>query len=353
VHASLEDLFASGLRPDLAVIASPPHRHVPQSCLALENGCHVLCDKPLGAVVQDADRLIRARETSKRQVLIGYQWSFSAAVQALKAEIRSGRWGRPLRFKSLCLWPRDRAYYLRNDWAGRMRDRRGVWILDSPANNAMAHFLHNLLYLLGDSPDRSAEPTEITAEAYRVFPIENYDTVSCRILTQAGAELLFYASHAVPAAVGPRLHLSFEGGEVSCRDGSGEIICRSGPRGDRSLGAPGADHPFTKLFYALELAAAGEGPVLCGPEAARAQTLCINGIQESVAEIVDLSRSPALREGDGRLWIAGMAEDLVEAYTRGRLPSEMGRTWAVPGRPVALEGYRFFPGGVVPGVDRP
>ena len=41
----------------------------------------------------------------------------------------------------------------RNDWAGRKRDRTGAWILDSPANNAMAHDLHNMFYVLGgDSP---------------------------------------------------------------------------------------------------------------------------------------------------------------------------------------------------------
>ncbi len=346
---SLEALFATGLRPDLVVIASPLHEHVPQSCSALERGCHVLCDKPLGATVQDADRLIRIEKASGRRVLIGYQWSFSRAVQALKAEIRSGRWGRPRRFKSLCLWPRDTAYYRRNDWAGRIRDRTGRWVLDSPANNAMAHFLHNMLYLLGKEAERSAVPVEVTAEAYRVFPIENYDSVACRIWTDEGVELLFYASHAVPEEAGPWLHLAFEDAEVACRGKGGEIVCRSGRDEWRSLGAPEADHQFKKLFDAIRLAAADpEAEVLCGPEAARPQTLCVNGIQDSVSEAVDLSRSRARRGPGRRIWIEGLAEAFSDAYRRGALPSETGRTWTRAGKTVDLRGYAHFPGGTTP-----
>ena len=47
----MDAMFAAGVVPDLVVIASPIHAHVPQSLSALERGCHVLCDKPLGAAV--------------------------------------------------------------------------------------------------------------------------------------------------------------------------------------------------------------------------------------------------------------------------------------------------------------
>jgi predicted dehydrogenase len=356
LFSHLEEMFSAGVEPDLVVIASPIHEHVPQSIAALEHGCHVLCDKPLAASVQDADRLIRSAAAAGRRVLIGYQWSFSAAVQELKEKIRTGQWGRPVRFKSLCLWPRDLAYYRRNDWAGRIRDRSGRWILDSPANNAMAHFLHNLLYLSGDRAHTSAEPVEITAEAYRAFPIENFDSVACRILTRAGTELLFYASHAVPEASGPVFHLEFENAEAECAEAGGEIVCRDGRGLEINLGSPDSDHQFQKLFEAVRLAAGaggvGErhvGPgMLCGPEAARAQTVCVNGIQDSVGDITDLSRSHAHEGPDGRIWIEGLSEAFQDAYRRGVLPSEAGTEWAVKGRTVYLRDYVYFPGGSFP-----
>jgi predicted dehydrogenase len=351
-----DEMHASGLDPDLVVIASPIHEHVPQSVSALEHGCLVLCDKPVAASVQDADRLIRAEASADRSVLIGYQWSYSEAVQEMKRRIRAGDLGRPVRFKTLCLWPRDLAYFRRNDWAGRIRSSGGRWVLDSPANNAMAHFLHNLLYLLGDRADTSAQPVEVTAEAYRAFPIENYDSVACRILTACGTELLFYASHAVPEAAGPVFHLEFEDAEAECGEEGGGIVCRD-PRGlQLNLGSPDSDHQFRKLFEAVRIAAAAVGNreesagtrVLCGPGAARAQTVCVNGIQDSVGDIPDLSRSHS-REGEGgRLWIEGLSEAFQDAFRKGVLPSEAGAAWAKRGKTVDLRDYAYFPGGSHP-----
>lgn len=362
----LENVFAADVSVDLVVIASPIHRHVPQSITALENGCHVLCDKPLGAVVQEADRLIRFMgEQPGLKVWIGYQWSFSEAVQSLKAEIRSGRLGRPTRFKTLCFWPRDLAYYRRNDWAGRTQDRDGRWVLDSPANNAMAHFLHNMFFLLGEEAGQSAQPAEVTAEAYRVFPIQNFDSVACRVLTTRGAELLFYASHAVPEAQGPKFHLTCEKADVSCSGAGENIVCRSSQGREIDLGAPESGHQFTKLFAALEGAAESLSPtedanertgkqrsreetVLCGPVAARPQTVCVNAIQDSVGEVTDLSASRGHEEPDGRVWIEGLSEAFGAAYEQGILPSETGLSWTKRGESVDARQYRYFPGGVLP-----
>jgi hypothetical protein len=53
-----------------------------------------------------------------------------------------GMLGRPKRLKTLVLWPRDFAYYNRNDWAGKKTDQNGRPVLDSVAHNATSHFLH-------------------------------------------------------------------------------------------------------------------------------------------------------------------------------------------------------------------
>ncbi len=353
IFPHLSQLFDAGISPDLVVISSPIQDHVPQSCLALENDCHVLCDKPLGATVQEADRLIRDEKTAGRIVAIGYQWSYSAAIQKLKSEIRSGLWGRPQRFKALCLWPRDLAYYQRNDWAGRKRDAQGRWVLDSPANNAMAHFLHNLLYLLGRETHLSAVPHFVTAEAFRAFPIENYDSVACRILTDEGVELHFYASHAVSEAAGPVFQLAFEEMEVGCGNQNQEILCSDKQGRTISLGSPESDPQFKKLFESIDMAAqGGPGKAVCGPLAARSQTLCVNGIQESVGEPVDLSRSLGRQEESGRIWIQGLAEAFQKAYQQGILPSELGLAWVKPGKTVDLREYAFFPGGKAPDKEQ-
>ncbi len=343
VYDSLSDFYQRGQRAELVVISSPIHYHVPQSCEALRFGSHVLCEKPLGATVQEADRLIQSRDEAGCWVMIGYQWSYSEAIQVLKRDIRQGNFGKPIRLKTLCLWPRDKTYYQRSSWAGRKKDEAGNWILDSPANNAMAHFLHNLFYVLGERVDSSASPAEVSAELYRAYPIENFDSAACRAMTEEGTELLFYASHAVFQEKGPMFSFEFEKATVTYGETSDDIVAVGLDGKEKHYGSPDAEHPLRKLFEAV--ASARESKlIVCGPEASRPQTLCINGIQESVPEIGSFPDSMIQREGE-RCGVEGLAEALYDCYQKGALPSEAKLDWARCGKRIDLHNYRFFPGG--------
>jgi predicted dehydrogenase len=120
-----------------------------QTLTALRGGSHVLCEKPAAATPKEAVRMQEAAQAAGRHLAIGYQWSYSRAVQDLKRDILQGRFGRPVGLKSIVLWPRDAAYYHRAPWAGRMQDGEGRPIRDSVANNATAHYLHTMFFLLG------------------------------------------------------------------------------------------------------------------------------------------------------------------------------------------------------------
>lgn len=363
VHESVETFFNSGGAADLAVISSPIHFHVPQSITCLEQGCHVLCDKPLGAAVQEADDLIRARDASDRWVSVGYQWSFSDAIRALKADLMAGRWGRPLRAATLCLWPRGRDYYARNDWAGRLRSGEGRWILDTPLNNAMAHFMHNLLYLLGPETERSAEPVAVTAEMARAYEIETADTVAARVETAAGTELLFLGSHATGSEHPPVFRIECEKAVISYAGGREPVRAVTADGGELDYGSPEESHQFTKLFRAIEWAGrrgvhpgqaggrdggqAGRAEVICPPEAARAQTLVVNGAHESVRAPVTVRSELVDRAPDGsRLWIRNLDEVFGRCYAEGRLPSESGPgdgiEWAQAGERIDFTRYVLF-----------
>ncbi len=213
VFPSLQAFYAQA-SAELAIISAPIHEHCPQTCLALEHGSHVLCEKPLAATVQDADRMIEARDRAGRQAAIGYQWSFCPAILDLKRDILAGRFGQARRLTTVVLWPRTQDYYRRNAWAGRQKSVDGAWVLDSPVNNAAAHYLHNMLFVLGEAVDRSAGLDRAQAELYRANPIENYDTAALRCFTDGGAEVLFYTSHAVSENVGPQFVFEFERGVV-------------------------------------------------------------------------------------------------------------------------------------------
>ena len=332
---------------DLTILASPLQLHAEQTVLALHHGSHVLCEKPAAATVQDVDRMLAAESRSGRSVAVGFQWSFTDSIRQLKADILRGDFGQPLRFRSLCLWPRDEAYYSRNNWAGRLRDAEGRWVLDSPVNNAMAHDLHNMLFLLGDAPTTSAQPAEVIAEAYRANPIENADTIAARITTSAGTEVLFFGSHAVPEDYGPVFTLEFSDATVAYAANHESIRADFKDGTTRSYAAPDATPHEHKLWHCLA-SITNRQPTACGLAAARSHTLCVNGIQDSVGAGAELpSKMTELAGPPGRRLASSpeSAAMLKACFEAGALPSELGASWARRGRPVDLSRYRGFPDG--------
>jgi predicted dehydrogenase len=346
IFESIKEYYRESPPAELVIVSSPPQYHVHQCVEAFHHGSHVLCEKPIGATIQDADLLIRSEDAADVWCMIGYQWSFTRAIHDLKKDILDGSFGRPVQLKTMHLWPRDEKYYQRNAWAGKVKDEEGIWVLDSPANGAMAHELHNLFYILGKHQDSSASPREVTAELYRAYPIENFDTVACRMYTDEGCELLYYASHAADKKVGPVFDLDFEHASVSFDEASDQIIARFHKGGEKRYGSPEKEHHLKKLFRAVESVRESK-TVLCGPNASRAQTLCISGIQESASGIVSFEPHRINKE-EGRRWVDRLREDLCDCYEQGILPYEKKLGWAHSGKTIDLNEFLFFPGGTQP-----
>lgn len=344
LFGSLED-FYSVRRADAAVVSSPIPFHAGQVILSLARGSHVLCEKPAAAVIQEVRDMIRARRRAGRMVAVGFQWSFSEAVQKLKADIRSGLFGAPRRLRCLYLWPRDESYYRRNDWAGRTRDAAGRWILDGPAMNAMGHDLHNMLYLLGPKTEQSAVPARVRAELYRAHEIESCDTAACRLRTGEGVEVLLFVSHAVDVDLGPVLHCEFERATVfvTGREGSVAAFLKGG--GLRNYGRPDKA-PFRKLWSFLAAVRGRGGRPVCGLEAAASHVLAVDGMHDSAGVVVDFPSSLVTRRGPagGRaVSVRGLPDVLWRCYREARLPSEIGVPWARPGKAVDLRAYARYP----------
>jgi len=346
VYKSLEDFYANCFA-EYAVIASPIQFHCEQVCYALEMGSHVLCEKPISATVQDAKKMIEAKNKWGKALAIGYQWSFSDEIQQLKKDILSGVFGKPRRLKTIALWPRSLKYYGRS-WAGRKKDPSGRWVLDSIANNATAHYLHNMFFVTGKDMYSSSAPVTVQAELYRANNIENYDTVATRVFTEDGVEMMFFASHAHAAETRNSLEFCYEFTEGTVYYSNKEETSLEAHLKDGTIiryNAPFADS-YTKLCRFISQVGAGE-PVSCGPEAAFPQILCINGMQESMPDIEtfpeNLLRKGTFPTGDEVIFVEGLAGALTECYNLWKLPSEMGITWAKPGKVINLAGYSYYP----------
>jgi len=359
---SLEAFYESGTA-DLAVLSSPIQLHAPHTCRALENGSHVLVEKPAAATTSDVDRMVTARDRAMRFVAVGFQWSFSDSILALKREILDGRFGAPLWGRSLTLWPRTEAYYRRNGWAGRKRDGEGRWILDSPASNAMAHHLHNLLFLLGPKLDRSTEALAVDARLARVNPIETFDSIGARIATSSGAEILFLASHSVSLeeATDPCFTLAFEKGILTYPGGLAPVTFQFHHGETGRYPAPDSTSQVEKLWVCVEAVAhwkqtqetgakvggrrsqvlRGHPPrsrsagasnpwremIPCGLETSRPHAAFVEALERSGMEpTVFGPESVRVQETEGgRLrYVPGLAAALRYSYESGNLPELSG-----------------------------
>jgi predicted dehydrogenase len=339
LYPSMTALYAEH-QPDVVVISTPPHVHSEQTCLALAEGSHVLCEKPLCVTPQQACNMLLARDKAGKTVSVGYQWSFSDAIQNLKADVLAGALGRPKRLRTLVLWPRDEAYYNRNSWAGATCDPHGNLILDSPVNNACAHYLHNMLYVTGASIDRSALPRTVTAELYRAHPIENYDTAALRYVSGDGVVGMFITSHASAARSGPILHYEFEKATVEfVPRPHATIVARFIDGSVKDYGSPDSDHD-RKLWLTLDAARNPDAvKTPCGIEAAAPHTQCTWAAQQSMPRITPFPQSLIDIDGPSgsrRTSVRELDQVLSQCYEEWRLPSELGVAWAKPGREIAV-----------------
>lgn len=340
-YATLEEFYQVH-QADVAIISSPINFHYQQTAVAVLNGSHVLCEKPVTATVQDAYAMMEARDKAEKMVGIGYQWSFNAGIQALKQDIMAGVFGEPVRMKTLVLWPRDKTYYGRG-WAGKVKTDSGDWILDSVANNATAHFLHNMFYVLGDKIDRSADLETVAAQLYRTNDIENYDTALIKAVTTNQVEILFYASHAVNHSIGPLFEYEFTKGTVYFNsDTEKQIIAKLSDGSQKVYGNPELE-PRRKMWQMIDSVKYNQ-PVPCGIEAALTQTVCINATQESCPDIgtfpADLRVYDTEREVN---YVSGLAELLQSCYTAGRMLTTDDATWVKQGQVISVTDYKRFP----------
>jgi predicted dehydrogenase len=308
---------------DVVTLPVPIYLHAPMAIAALHAGYHVLVEKPVAGSLAEVDDMIVARQESSHQCAVGFQQLYSPVFQALKEFIVTGRLGHVRRIAIAALWPRPRAYYARNEWAGKLFCE-GHPVYDSPFNNALAHQIMNMLYLASPEQGQAASVQQVEAELYRAYDIESFDTGCMRAWTGDGVEILFAATHACSELMDPVMHLEAEraqvdwtiGGDatVTYADGSTERVRESSPRAsmaenvaDMALGRVARPH--------------------CTLEIGRAHVACIAALHRA-ASIQDLKPTHVTENDQGQRMIAGVEDAVHTFFHTGELFAEQNAPFA-------------------------
>lgn len=141
-YPSLDELLQHET-PDLVAICTPNSFHADQSILALNHGCHVLCEKPMALTVDDCERMIHASERNNRRLFVVKQNRFNSPCMGVKKALDDGALGRILDVQVNCFWNRNNYYYSESDWHGTEKDGGVLY-------TQFSHFIDLLLWYVGD-----------------------------------------------------------------------------------------------------------------------------------------------------------------------------------------------------------
>ncbi|MCM2676144.1 Gfo/Idh/MocA family protein [Alkalicoccobacillus plakortidis] len=323
IYKSIE-AFYENHSADLAIISTPIHLHTKQAIYAMEQGSHVLCEKPLTGDPSDLPLWKKASEKNGKWAAVGFNWSFTESIQSLKKDIIAGVFGKAIQLKTLVLWPRTEDYFNRSTWAGKKYSPDGTLIMDSIANNATAHFLHNMFYMLGDRMETSAPVKDVEAQLYRVNEIETFDTCVVNMQTEKGTELLFLASHAVEKSEGPIFHYEFEKGVITFNSEDEQPSMRAefhdGTKKD--YGNPHVPH-VDKLNWCLRAIHDSEATPPCDYSTAAVHVQVLGELNAQLDLVKEFPEELKRFDSATKLhYVENVREVLTDSYQKGTVPSQ-------------------------------
>ena len=272
IYPGQEEMHAD-FHPDIVFIPTGIEFHESMTLLALKHGCNVLLEKPAAPSVDAVDRMIAAeRQNPGCFAAVGFQHVYDRNIHHFKKSFSEGL-GKVRKITVRGLWPRADRYYARNDWAGKLRSPRGNLVLDSPANNAFAHFINLSLFLCGETFERSTPAEILDAKLWRARPeIETFDSCQLKMRTETGVDLNIGFSHTAAENFDPQLRIECENGVVTWQQNSpwqiaslsGKIL-ESGPYGD----------PIAQMFDDIAEKLRNPAQLSCSLEMAKEHTKII------------------------------------------------------------------------------
>ncbi|OFY65924.1 MAG: oxidoreductase [Bacteroidetes bacterium RIFCSPLOWO2_02_FULL_36_8] len=146
----LNDLFLNGIKPDVVNICTPNGYHAPLSLIALQNNCHVVCEKPMALTKSDAEKMVHASLEANRNLFCVMQNRYSPPSQWLKSLMSENRLGKIYMVTIQCFWNRDERYYKPGSWKGTKAMDGGVLFTQ------FSHFIDIMYWLFGDIADIKA-----------------------------------------------------------------------------------------------------------------------------------------------------------------------------------------------------
>lgn len=143
---SLDALLQSNITFDIACITTPNGLHHVQSVACLQQGKHVIIEKPMALTKLQAEEILQVARSNGKSVFTVLQNRYSPPSIWLKEIVDSGKLGKIFNVHVNCFWNRDRRYYKEpgKEWRGT-KDLDGGCLFTQ-----FSHFIDILYWLFGN-----------------------------------------------------------------------------------------------------------------------------------------------------------------------------------------------------------
>ena len=150
----LEDLLTSKINIDAAIIATPTNTHYDITKKLLNNGIHVLVEKPLSTTADEASELINLADEKNLVLLVDHTFLYNEAINFAIKSIQNGEIGSLLHIN-----------FERTNLGPIRSDVSCLWDLTT----------HDVSILNAITPE---EPTKIRASSFNTSQTESFDMVN-------------------------------------------------------------------------------------------------------------------------------------------------------------------------------
>lgn len=306
--------------PDLDLVGLPVgiEFHRDMTIEALNHGCNVLVEKPASTTTDCVDDMIAVADSHPNQfVAVGFQHMADRNLWYIKNIIHSGKLGAIKRICVHGVWPRADAYYGRNNWAGKICAGNGFLILDSPANNAFAHYLNIALFMATAEFASTAKPTLLKSRIFRARKtIETFD--SCAIQFMADdIPVTAFLTHTALKASEPKFRIDCENGSVLWQmDATWSISIADG----EVLASGKTGYSYEDMFNDVVRKVNDKKHFACDLRMARNQADLIEKIYRE-CKVEDVPENILhRREEDGQFFVDGILEFGEKCFKTGMIP---------------------------------
>lgn len=193
-------------RVDIAVICTPHPAHKQAAITAMQNGAHVLVEKPLAVTLEDCDSMIDMANRTGLKLGMVSQRRFYPSCRRIKEAIDAGKLGTPMLGVVIMYGWRDEKYYGSDPWRGKWKEEGGGVLV-----NQAPHQLDLLQWYMGSEFEELYGVWQNINHPY----IEVEDTAAAILRFKNGAMANIILSNATKPGIYGKVHIHGSNGATA------------------------------------------------------------------------------------------------------------------------------------------